>query len=46
MVHIQIDPDTGEVAGIFESVQPSDSDMGAKQPKEVKVQGLWYGQLG
>ncbi len=42
----QVDPGTGEVAGVFESVQPSDTDMGAKIPKQVKVQGLWYGQLG
>ena len=32
--------------GLFESVQPSDSDMGAKVPKEVKVQGIWWGRLG
>ncbi|EIE27669.1 33kDa oxygen evolving protein of photosystem II, partial [Coccomyxa subellipsoidea C-169] len=42
----KVDPGTGEVAGVFESVQPSDTDMGAKVPKQVKVQGLWYGQLG
>ncbi|BDA48519.1 Oxygen-evolving enhancer protein 1, chloroplastic [Coccomyxa sp. Obi] len=42
----KVDPSTGEVAGVFESVQPSDTDMGAKVPKEVMVQGLWYGQLG
>ncbi|KAK1269874.1 hypothetical protein QJS04_geneDACA006582 [Acorus gramineus] len=38
-------PDTGEVIGVFESVQPSDTDLGAKVPKEVKIQGIWYGQL-
>lgn len=43
---VQVDMDTGEVAGVFQTVQPSDTDMGSKQPKEVKVQGLWYGQLG
>ena len=43
---MQVDPTTGEVAGVFESVQPSDTDMGAKVPKQVMVQGLWYGQLG
>eukprot|EP00887_Chlorella_sp_A99_P001572 scaffold8.g1572.t1 len=36
---------TGEIAGVFESVQPSDTDLGAKAPKDVKIQGLWYGQL-
>ncbi|KAK9917716.1 hypothetical protein WJX75_007485 [Coccomyxa subellipsoidea] len=27
----KVDPGTGEVAGVFESVQPSDTDMGAKR---------------
>ena len=39
------DAATGEVAGIFESIQPSDTDLGSKAPKDVKIQGLWYGQL-
>ena len=39
------DPTTGEVAGVFESIQPTDDDMGAKTPKEVKVTALWYGRL-
>ncbi|KAJ7952943.1 Oxygen-evolving enhancer protein 1, chloroplastic [Quillaja saponaria] len=38
-------PDTGEVIGVFESIQPSDTDLGAKTPKEVKIQGIWYAQL-
>ncbi|KAK9164051.1 hypothetical protein Syun_004953 [Stephania yunnanensis] len=38
-------PETGEVIGVFESIQPSDTDLGAKAPKEVKIQGVWYGQL-
>ncbi|GJN12960.1 hypothetical protein PR202_ga31289 [Eleusine coracana subsp. coracana] len=38
-------PDTGEVIGVFESVQPSDTDLGAKVPKDVKIQGIWYAQL-
>ncbi len=38
-------PESGEVIGVFESVQPSDTDMGAKVPKEVKIQGIWYAQL-
>jgi len=39
------DPATGEIAGVFQSVQPSDTDLGAKVPKDIKVQGLWYAQL-
>ncbi|KAL3526711.1 hypothetical protein ACH5RR_011367 [Cinchona calisaya] len=38
-------PETGEVIGVFESVQPSDTDLGSKAPKEVKIQGIWYAQL-
>ncbi|KAI3722546.1 hypothetical protein L2E82_33585 [Cichorium intybus] len=38
-------PDTGEVIGVFESIQPSDTDLGAKVPKDVKIQGVWYAQL-
>jgi photosystem II oxygen-evolving enhancer protein 1 len=39
------DPVTNEVAGVFESVQPSDTDLGAKVPKDIKITGLWYAQL-
>lgn len=39
------DPVTKEVAGVFESIQPSDTDLGAKAPKDVKITGLWYAQL-
>ena len=36
---------TGEIAGTFESVQPSDTDMGSKAPQEVKIRGLFYGRV-
>jgi photosystem II oxygen-evolving enhancer protein 1 len=36
---------TGEIAGIFESEQPSDTDLGALDPKEVKIRGLFYARL-
>jgi len=39
------DPVTNEIAGVFESVQPSDTDLGAKTPKDIKITGLWYAQL-
>ncbi len=42
---LQVDPATGEIAGVFESIQPSDTDLGSKAPKDVKITGLWYGQL-
>ena len=42
---MQIDPTTGEVAGVFESIQPSDTDLGSKAPKDVKLTGRGSGQL-
>jgi len=39
------DAGTGEIAGVFESIQPSDTDLGSKTPKDVKVTGLWYARL-
>ena len=41
----KVDPATGEIAGVFESIQPSDTDLGAKAPKDVKITGLWYARL-
>ncbi|XP_057791551.1 oxygen-evolving enhancer protein 1, chloroplastic-like [Salvia miltiorrhiza] len=38
-------PETGELIGVFESIQPSDTDLGSKAPKDVKIQGIWYAQL-
>lgn len=38
-------PETGEIAGVFESIQPSDTDLGSKAPKDVKIEGIWYAQL-
>ncbi|CAA7388160.1 unnamed protein product [Spirodela intermedia] len=38
-------PETGEVIGVFESIQPSDTDLGSKAAKDVKIQGIWYAQL-
>ncbi|CAL5223985.1 g6597 [Coccomyxa viridis] len=42
---VKYDSMTGEVVGVFESLQPSDTDMGSKAPKEVRIEGIWYGQL-
>merc|ERR1712196_504456 len=41
----KVDPATGEIAGVFQSVQPSDTDLGSKAPKDVKVSGRWYARL-
>lgn len=42
---VQYNSASGEVVGVFESLQPSDTDMGSKVPKEVKIEGIWYSQL-
>ncbi len=41
----KVDSATGEIAGTFESYQPSDTDLGAGEPKEVKIRGLFYGRV-
>jgi photosystem II oxygen-evolving enhancer protein 1 len=41
----KVDSRTGEIAGTFESEQPSDTDLGAAEPKEVKIRGLFYARL-
>lgn len=41
----RINPDSGEIAGTFESLQPSDTDLGARDPEEVKIRGVFYGRL-
>jgi photosystem II oxygen-evolving enhancer protein 1 len=41
----KIDNSSGEVAGTFESIQPSDTDLGAKEPVDVKIRGIFYGRI-
>ena len=41
----KVDNTSGEIAGTFESEQPSDTDLGAGEPKEVKIRGLFYGRI-
>ncbi|BAZ53857.1 photosystem II manganese-stabilizing protein PsbO [Nostoc sp. NIES-4103] len=41
----KIDSASGEIAGTFISEQPSDTDLGAGEPKEVKIQGLFYARV-
>ena len=41
----KVDSETGEVAGVFVSEQPSATDLGAEEPEEVKVQGTFYGRI-
>lgn len=41
----KVDSASGEIAGTFESEQPSDTDLGADEPKEVKVRGIFYARV-
>ncbi|MEB3235110.1 MAG: photosystem II manganese-stabilizing polypeptide [Cyanobacteriota bacterium] len=41
----KVDGNTGEFAGVFTAVQPSDTDMGTKTPMDVKITGELYGRL-
>jgi photosystem II oxygen-evolving enhancer protein 1 len=41
----KVDPQTGEIAGVFESEQPSATDLGAEEPEDVKVRGTFYGRV-
>jgi photosystem II oxygen-evolving enhancer protein 1 len=41
----KVDNATGEIAGTFESEQPSDTDLGAGEAKEVKIRGLFYARV-
>merc|ERR1712100_578047 len=33
----KVNASTGEIAGLFQSIQPSDTDLGAKVPKDIKI---------
>jgi len=35
----------GEIGGVFVSTQPSDTDMGAKEPKTILLKGVFYGRV-
>lgn len=41
----KVDSETGEFAGVFTAIQPSDSDMGGREPVDVKISGELYGRL-
>jgi photosystem II oxygen-evolving enhancer protein 1 len=40
-----VNTDTGEVTGNFESLQPSESDMGSKEPSDVRIRGVFYARV-
>ncbi len=39
-----VDADTDEFSGTFVAVQPSDNDLGSKEPVDVKIVGELYGR--
>jgi photosystem II oxygen-evolving enhancer protein 1 len=41
----KVDASTGEFAGVFTAIQPSDTDMGTKETMDVKIVGQVYGRL-
>lgn len=41
----KVDAETGEFAGVFSAIQPSDTDMGTKAAVDVKITGELYGRL-
>jgi Manganese-stabilising protein / photosystem II polypeptide. len=41
----KVDGNSGEFAGVFTAIQPSDTDMGSKDPLDVKITGQVYGRL-
>ena len=41
----KVDSETGEIAGVFVSEQPSATDLGAEEPEDVKIQGTFYGRI-
>jgi photosystem II oxygen-evolving enhancer protein 1 len=41
----KVDEETGEISGVFESEQPSSTDLGAEEPEEVKIRGVFYARL-
>jgi photosystem II oxygen-evolving enhancer protein 1 len=41
----KVDGQTGEIAGVFESDQPSATDLGAEDPEDVKIRGIFYARI-
>merc|ERR1711972_759009 len=41
----KVNTDNGEIGGVFVAKQPSDTDMGAKEPKTILLKGIFYGRV-
>lgn len=40
-----VNNELGEIGGVFVHQQPSDTDMGAKTPKQLLLKGQWFAQI-
>jgi len=40
-----VDMEAGEFGGVFVSQQPSDTDMGGKEPKQILLKGKFFGKI-
>jgi photosystem II oxygen-evolving enhancer protein 1 len=40
-----VNPNTGEMSGIFESIQPSNTEEEGYEPKDVKIRGQFYARV-
>jgi photosystem II oxygen-evolving enhancer protein 1 len=40
-----VNNELGEIGGVFVHQQPSDTDMGAKQPKQLLLKGQWFATI-
>jgi len=41
----QVNTEEGEIGGVFVSSQPSDTDLGGKEPKKILSKGIFYGKV-
>lgn len=41
----KVDSRTGEFGGTFESIQPTETDMGSRQPTDIRIRGIFYARL-
>jgi photosystem II oxygen-evolving enhancer protein 1 len=41
-----VNAENGEFGGVFIQNQPGDTDMGGKKPKNIQLEGIFYGKVG
>lgn len=40
-----VNAEQSEISGVFVSAQPSDTDLGGKEPKKLLLKGIFYGKI-